>query len=112
MIDVAPGLPADKAGLAPGMKLVGVNSRKWTPEVLHDAVKGTATTSGPLELLIEQDDFFKTFRLDYHGGDASRTCSVTIPSRTCFQRSLSRRRKNEGYLRGWPLPRFAGTPCG
>src|SRR5262249_37787255 len=34
---VDPGLPADKAGLAPGMKVIGVNGKKFSPNRLRDA---------------------------------------------------------------------------
>jgi predicted metalloprotease with PDZ domain len=65
--DVVHDSAADKAGAAPGMKLVGVNGRKWSREILRQAVKDT--NERPLELLIEDADFFKTLRLDYRGGE-------------------------------------------
>ncbi len=66
--DVIEGMPAAKAGLAPGMKIIGVNGRKYTSEGLLAAVK--ATKSGePLELLVEDNEFLKTFRPDYRGGE-------------------------------------------
>ena len=66
--DVNPGSPAARAGVAPGMKLVAVNGRKWTKDVLLDAIRATQGSKEPLELLLENGDFLKTFRLDYHGG--------------------------------------------
>ena len=68
ILDVIPESPADKAGLGSAMKVVAVNGRRWTPEVLRGAVKATAAGE-PMELLIENADFFKTCRLDYHGGE-------------------------------------------
>ena len=50
------------------MKLVAVNGRKWTKDVLLDAIRATQGSKEPLELLLENGDFLKTFRLDYHGG--------------------------------------------
>ena len=67
--DVLPDSPAAKAGLAPGMKLVAVNGRKWTKENLRDAVRATKTSKGPLDLLADNGDFFRTFGVDYHGGE-------------------------------------------
>jgi predicted metalloprotease with PDZ domain len=67
--DVIPGLPADKAGLAPGMKLIAVNGRKWSAIVLRTAVGESNLTTGPLVLLAENDDFYNTYTLDYHGGN-------------------------------------------
>lgn len=67
--DVFPGSPADKAGLGIGMKLVAVNDRAWTPEILRNAVKSAATNSAPVVFLVEDEDYFKTFKLKYHGGE-------------------------------------------
>lgn len=69
LIDVIPGLPAAKAGAAPGMKLIAVNGRRWTPDRLRDALKASRGTTAPIELLLENGDFFRTARLDYHEGE-------------------------------------------
>lgn len=65
--DVVPGLPAARAGLAPGMVLVAVNGRRFTKDVLRNALDATAHGT-PLELLARNDDFFHAYRLDYDGG--------------------------------------------
>jgi predicted metalloprotease with PDZ domain len=65
--DVVPESPAAKAGLAPGMKLLAVNGRRFTPEGLKNAVAATKG-GGKLELLAESGDFFKTHAPDYKGG--------------------------------------------
>ncbi len=67
--DVVPGSPAAEAGVAPGMKLLAVNGRKWTKEIVREAVHATKTSKEPLELLADNGDFIRTFRLDYHGGE-------------------------------------------
>jgi predicted metalloprotease with PDZ domain len=67
--DTIEGLPAAKAGVGPGMKLIAVNGRQFSPEVLHDALKAGKTSTQPLELLIENTDYYKTYKLDYHGGE-------------------------------------------
>ncbi len=69
VLDVVPGSPAAKAGLAPGMRLVAVNTRKWTPEILRDAIKRAKGTGEPIEILASNGDFFRTYRVDYHGGE-------------------------------------------
>jgi len=69
VVDVIPDLPAAQAGVAPAMKVIAVNARKWSPEVMRAAVKATKTATGPLELLVENDEFLKTHALDYHGGE-------------------------------------------
>ena len=67
--DVIPGMAAADAGVGPGMILIAVNGRKYTPEVLRDALRATRSAAAPLDLLVENTDYFKTYRLDYHGGD-------------------------------------------
>jgi predicted metalloprotease with PDZ domain len=67
--DVLPGTPADAAGIGSGMKLVAVNGRAWSAELLRTAVKTAATNSAPIELLVENGDFYQTCKLDYHGGE-------------------------------------------
>ena len=67
--DTVEGLPAAKAGVGPGMKLIAVNGRKYSPEVLRDMLKAGKGGSAPLELLVENTDYYKTYKLDYHGGE-------------------------------------------
>jgi predicted metalloprotease with PDZ domain len=67
--DVIPGSPAERAGLAPGMHLMAVNGRKWTPELLREAIRQSKTSKQPLELLAENGDYFQTYHVDYHGGE-------------------------------------------
>jgi len=65
--DVLPNSAADRSGIAPGMKLVAVNGRRWSRDILHEGI--AHTRKQPLELLIENGEFFKTYRLDYNGGE-------------------------------------------
>ena len=67
--DVIVGSPAYQAGVGPGMKLVAVNGRKWTPEVLHAAIKAAVGTDQPIELLVENGQFFQTYSVPYHEGE-------------------------------------------
>src|SRR5579864_3475655 len=69
IVDTIEGEVAAKAGIGPGMKLLAVNGRRFTPEILRDAIKRSKNGSGPIELLIENSDYFKTYKLDYHGGE-------------------------------------------
>ncbi len=69
VVDAVQGMLAANAGIGPGMKVIAVNSRKFTPEVWHDALKATRTASGPLQLLVENTDYFTNYSLDYHGGE-------------------------------------------
>jgi predicted metalloprotease with PDZ domain len=67
--DTIEGMPAALAGIGPGMRLVAVNNHKYSPDVLRDALKAGKTTTTPLELLIENTDYYQTYKLDYHGGE-------------------------------------------
>ena len=67
--DTIEGMPAAQAGIGPGMKLIAVNGRHYSADVLHDALKAGKDGSAPLELLIENTDYYKTYKLDYHGGE-------------------------------------------
>jgi predicted metalloprotease with PDZ domain len=64
---VVPGTPADEAGLAPGSSLVAVDDRKYSKEVLADALKAGGTEPRVIRLLIQKDDTFKTVELHYAG---------------------------------------------
>jgi predicted metalloprotease with PDZ domain len=67
--DVIPGSPSAQAGIAPGMKLVAVNGRRWTPEILREAIRRAKGGSEPIELLVENEEYFHSYRIDYHGGE-------------------------------------------
>jgi predicted metalloprotease with PDZ domain len=69
ILDVIPGSPAERAGLAPGMQLVAVDGRKWSPDILRDSIRRAKDGKEPIELLAENGDYFRTYRLDYHGGE-------------------------------------------
>lgn len=67
--DVVPGEPAGRAGIAPAMKLIAVNSRRFSPETLRAAIAQTAEAGSKLELWVENGEFFSTHAMDYHGGE-------------------------------------------
>ncbi len=67
VLDVVPGSPADRAGLAPGGQLVAVNGRRQAREVLADAIEATPA-KGKVELLVEDAGFFRSFAVEYRGG--------------------------------------------
>ena len=67
--DVIPETPAFKAGLAPGMKLVAVNGRKYSKDIIRDALKLGKSSSLPLDLLAANGEFYRTYSVNYHGGE-------------------------------------------
>jgi predicted metalloprotease with PDZ domain len=69
VLDAIPGFPAYLAGVGPGMKIIGVNSRKYSKDVIRTALRGSVSSSGPIELLVENADYYRSFKVDYHGGE-------------------------------------------
>jgi predicted metalloprotease with PDZ domain len=67
--DVIVNSPAYQSGIGPGMKLIAVNGRKWTPAVLQDAIKTAQGSAAPIELLVENGQFFQTYSVAYHDGN-------------------------------------------
>lgn len=69
LVDVVPGSVAYQAGIGPGMKLIAVNGRKWSREVVHDAIRAAQKTKQPIEVIVENKQFIKTYTLAYYEGD-------------------------------------------
>jgi len=75
IVDTVEGMPAAKAGIGPGMQLIAVNGRGFAREnansaqVLRDALHAAIGNKEPIELLIENAEYFKTYKIDYHGGE-------------------------------------------
>jgi predicted metalloprotease with PDZ domain len=67
--DVVPGMPAAAAGIGPGMRLVAVNGHRYSEKGLSDALRAGKSEKDPLELLLENLDTFKAYKVDYHGGE-------------------------------------------
>lgn len=63
------GGPAFEAGISSGMKVIGVNGRMYTQDLLEDAIKEAKDTAKPITLLVVVDDYFQTSTINYHGGD-------------------------------------------
>jgi predicted metalloprotease with PDZ domain len=69
LLDVLPGSPAAVSELAPGSKLVAVNGRRWSSELLHRAIHEAAKGNEPIRLLVENSEFFREVALEYNGGE-------------------------------------------
>jgi predicted metalloprotease with PDZ domain len=61
------GSPAYEAGISPGMKVVGVNGRLYTHDVLEDAIKASQNSPGPIAILVINYDYYRTCNVNYHG---------------------------------------------
>jgi predicted metalloprotease with PDZ domain len=80
ILDVIPGMAAAAAGVGPGMRLVALNGRGYSADVLRDALTATKQTTVPLELLIENAGYYRTYALDYHDGERNPILE-RVPSR-------------------------------
>jgi len=69
VMDVNPNLEAAKAGLAPGMKIITVNGRAWSTDVLREAITAAKNSATPIELVVENGSFTGVYKLNYHGGE-------------------------------------------
>lgn len=63
--DIVTGGPADKAGISPGVQLVAVNGLRFSNDRLRDAIKAKIS----IELLAENAEFYKTYKIDYADGE-------------------------------------------
>jgi predicted metalloprotease with PDZ domain len=59
---------ARPAGIAPATRLIAVNGRQYNSTLLRETVDASAKNTEPIELLIKDGDYYKTHRIDYHGG--------------------------------------------
>lgn len=66
--DVQWGGPAFKAGLVPGVTIVAVNGKDYSPDTLKDAVTAAKNGKAPIELLVKNVDVYSTAKIDYHEG--------------------------------------------
>jgi predicted metalloprotease with PDZ domain len=65
--DVVPGTTGDRAGLAPGMKVIGVNNKTFSRQRLLDALADSASRR-KIDLLLVEGEQFRTVALDYSDG--------------------------------------------
>jgi len=67
--DVLMDSVAYKAGLGPGMKIVAVDSRAFTDDRLHEAIRNSKENKSQMQLIVENTGYFHVVNLDYHGGE-------------------------------------------
>lgn len=68
IVDTVGERAAGRAGAGPGMKLVAVNGHKYSPAVLDDAIAAAHESHRPIELLVENGDYYRTLRVEYLDG--------------------------------------------
>ena len=66
--DAIVGSPAFEAGVSSHMKIIGVNGRVYSQELLSDTIKSARDSSQPITLLVVVDDYIRTCTIAYHEG--------------------------------------------
>ncbi len=61
--------PADKAGLAPGKKIIAVNGQIFSTDALRQAIRDAKGSSEPIRLIVQADSFVSNVEIDYHDGE-------------------------------------------
>jgi predicted metalloprotease with PDZ domain len=61
--------PADKAGLAPGEKIMAVNDKIYSADALREAIREEKGASKPIRVIVQADSFISTAQIDYHDGE-------------------------------------------
>ncbi|MGO9493638.1 MAG: PDZ domain-containing protein, partial [Terracidiphilus sp.] len=61
--------PADKAGLAPGEKIIAVNGQIYSPDRLREAIRDAKGNTEPIKLIVQADTYVHDAEIDYHGGE-------------------------------------------
>jgi len=69
IFDVRWNGPADKAQLAPGEKVLAIDGRIFSPDVLREAIRSAKGGSEPIRLIVQADTFVYTREIDYHDGE-------------------------------------------
>ena len=68
VVDVIEGRAAALAGVGPGMRLIAVNGRRFSVEVLDAAIAAAHQDRKPIELLVESADYYRTLGVAYFDG--------------------------------------------
>jgi len=68
IMDASEDRAAAHAGAGPGMKLVAVNGRKYTPDVLDAAIVAAKGSRKPIELMVDTGDYFRVISVPYFDG--------------------------------------------
>jgi predicted metalloprotease with PDZ domain len=67
VVDIVPGMAGDRSGMAPGMKVIGVNGKTFSAQRLLDALADSVSRR-KIEFLLVQGENFRTIVLEYADG--------------------------------------------
>ena len=54
--------------MAPGQKLIAVNGKVFSADVLTDAITAAKTSKDPLHFLMQSEEYITPISIDYHDG--------------------------------------------
>jgi predicted metalloprotease with PDZ domain len=67
--DVLIGYPAWKAGFGPGMKIIAINNKPFSPGAMSAALQQAKTDTAPLEFIVTNESEFHVMHINYHDGE-------------------------------------------
>jgi predicted metalloprotease with PDZ domain len=67
--DVRENGAAAKAGIAAGTQIIAIDGRQFSKTSARAALKASKGSKEPLEFLIKDGEFYKTYKVDSHTGD-------------------------------------------
>jgi predicted metalloprotease with PDZ domain len=71
IIDAIPGMPAFDSGLSPYFKITAVNGHVFSLDELKRAIRGSKTSSSPIEVQTDNTGQLELHKIEYHGGSRS-----------------------------------------
>jgi hypothetical protein len=51
------------------MKVAAVNGKRFSADALNDVLRAAKNNSAPIEVLVENAEYFRIYKVDYHGGE-------------------------------------------
>ncbi len=66
--DAIEGGVAARKGIGPGMKIIAVNGRRFSAELLLNALREAQKSHTPIHLIVENTEYYRTVTLDYYDG--------------------------------------------
>jgi predicted metalloprotease with PDZ domain len=61
--------PGDKAGLAPGEKVMAVNDKVYSADALREAIREAKDPAKSIRVIVQADSFVSTMQIEYHEGE-------------------------------------------
>src|ERR1700733_1996864 len=66
--DVIHGSPAYNAGIGPGMKIIAVAGKQYSPDEIKHAIEQSKSSTTPIQVIVANGAQYQTRSIDYHGG--------------------------------------------